>query len=674
MKRILAFVLMLMSLAGPAIANTLVVMAPDHEPASSANDIHYRDLQFNMVTETLRRAGAPYRSIRGLQGLKTEWLRSGDIPNGNGPNAPVVHYDCVVYCGFYNNNSTWPSSPSCRPDSTTLTKIVSGQSMWPSVPTIFLAHTKDMCSGITPAATCSLGVDACIPIGSLTPYGRGYLAGVGFPYMFFTGGRPIGVKVATIKASKFREIICYGVSAGSNCTAAALMAKDPDSTVSVNAANDSILLAALYGPVGVTTGGVTVANVPIFVGYPGTEGYQDETVIKTALMMADSASGGNVFTNQSKLPIGRNIWLTGGFTRGIGNSAVTTGSGGGIRCSADSCDSVNVKAGIDSMASLGVPFTLGVNSDSIASYPYEVAWWARAPLCHYALEEHTGVVAGTFGDAAANHPVDPFSSSRTRTVQATCSGTFDTTNVLCHLKQGMANLNANFSGKVDHSVYPAYGDWSPTNFTRNTTSAASFLSDEWVLFWDLWASGFRTMVFHPGISPMVGQDGYLSSGTWNVSSGAAAPIGYEADERTVPVYYTGIAPPGGGLGWIVGQLNLLATRYEPQQPLWSWLPAVHQAHTEFNNGNSVGLWSYDNPINYRHMFFTRTSVLMQSAAGLGSTSLQRTDVFPGMQSFRVIKWAVNQTKIANYFATTWPNGTRKTLDKWDYAENLVARP
>lgn len=116
----------------------------------------------------------------------------------------------------------------------------------------------------------------------------------------------------------------------------------------------------------------------------------DAPTLLFALAHLDSLAGGKVWDKStSKLPLRAAVTIDGAFTR-----AGRMFAGGAYLP-----DSSVLKATLDSLNTLGVPLTVGVNVDSIASYPYEIAWWNKLSNARISPQAWVGVDRFAFNPA-----------------------------------------------------------------------------------------------------------------------------------------------------------------------------------------------------------------------------------------------------------------------------------
>jgi hypothetical protein len=183
----------------------------------------------------------------------------------------------------------------------------------------------------------------------------------------------------------------------------------------------------------------------------------DPTPLYIGLAFLDSLSGGDLLGNDGVAHLA--VQISGGFRRG------GVFSPGGIAPH----DTANFKFALDSLKTLNIPVSVGVNVDSIDAYASDLAMWQRAGSVRYTLESWDGVADSTKGAGAAavgNSPaiVDPFGRFRTRNYFGPST---DTTSIYSLLRRGRLVLNQRFgSNRVDGILIAADDDYSPRGSTR----------------------------------------------------------------------------------------------------------------------------------------------------------------------------------------------------------------
>ena len=660
MKRTLA-ALALLLLAAPAPADVAVVR---HRNGASA---YADDHEYQSLISVLRNYGADFFEVRAPKTTAAAWpnniatqSRTGNFVFGQ----QTKTADVVIHFGLDLNGGLTAAQGDSIQKLTLSTN-------WPNKPTIFFGSTQVAGDMYTQTASCSTGVNGYPgPYPTGATYYSSYLVGIGHARKTMTGN---SLHVAAVgSAGIFRAVVRDGPSQASrpfNATTALGYNYACTSCDSMGfAATDSIKMWARYRS--------AIEPAPV-IYCPGPA---DPTLMKMALAMADSASGGLLFENADKYPRKRGIVIRRAFSRGR-YDAMNSTNGGGTFCAADSCDSVNVKAGIDSLASLNVPFTVMVEIDSVfdgvescrgavppsAGYVHERGWWARAPLAQFGVEGYAGTLSATAGDANASAPAylwDPLGYTRARnmippgatalppTVDYLVSGD---SSVYSLSKAILDRMECAFPGKVRRVIWPAYNDYSPSSDTR-----AGSPKTQDSLAWVLSAAGFRAVLFNP-LEPTgsVGRSVYNTGSGFGVQAAATAPRGFYNVGRLVPVRVPGSTTT-------TGFLKLLPVRMESTTLNWNWA-AGHQIKDEYEQGDLNADWYPDWPglggnMFYIHEFLMRTPIIAFNVQELGGAGQGTT---PTRKAWWNIKWAVNGTKAVD--ALMIPG---KRLDVWVYADEV----
>lgn len=603
----------------------------------------------DLVNSILLRTGVNYTRIPISQTTLARLKAGTALQHG-----VTVNYDVTVIDMFHLGNTG--DFLGTRVDQLVLA------ANWPSVPTVFIGVPAALSGGWAQSSSCSLGTSGyTLPVSSRTPHAGMWM--VGKDYVWHSPGLSIyGVPAPSPRTahagSIYRPIIGAGASAASPTASLTgnPLCNNCDST-SRSADPDSILLWVLYRS--------TAETAPlIFVN--AASGPQDPLVIVMALAIADSASGGKVWETGSKIPLKvaafiRNASNTGKWNTQSGDEST---GGGGVFCRADSCDSANVKAAVrDSMRALGMPFTVCVDRDSVAAYPWLERWFVDNPNVHFASAQLGGATAGTGGAASITHPYDPMGHLRTRALMpqpATLGAAFPTT--YSATDSSMAGMlyttnqwgQQRYGGRWDHTLCPAYSDWSPVGLGAAGSSSLSVDSTLWVVR----NAGFT------GI--MIGTD--FSTGNvgriWSASDGMAltngtAPYGYWPDSG--PFHVLNDPSRRTNAGWL-GTINFVRARYEilanPQMGYWPG----HDIKDEFLFGVFTGQWVQDKVKAYRHDFTSRPTAVgfnLQQFGGRGDNGI------PAREGYWALKWMWNETRAID--ALMIPG---KHVVQWTWLENL----
>ena len=118
-------------------------------------------------------------------------------------------------------------------------------------------------------------------------------------------------------------------------------------------------------------------------------GNYSESLVLMSLAAVDSITGNKVIgTVGGWAPQRLALYLGRGFSHSAGNATVSqSAAGGGVFIGDTTFTAGTVR---DSLASLGVPITVGVNGDSVVNYPSEKSWYA-SPVFRFAPESYTGM-------------------------------------------------------------------------------------------------------------------------------------------------------------------------------------------------------------------------------------------------------------------------------------------
>lgn len=680
MKRAALLVMLLAATVQPALADVLVVRYSF--PGTTTPAINQaRDYQWAVIREILDTyVGPDHWQAVDPRGTKTLWCNTGTQVFG----ATERQFDVVMHVGFTLNASAtvfpFTGSP-VRVDSLLRSAIWNGGSGYgTSVPQIIVGAPAADANQWTGSTACSTGATGYASgFSSARRYHSAYMVGqpwawkqpltavalYGVPALGSAGARVPGI---------FRPVVSYGATgivsaAALNC---GTLTNGNCDAVTRSADPDSLLLWVRYRD-------STDVAPRIFV-QPGGIGWPDIGLIKMALAIADSVTDGAVFEEPKLLNRKRAIWIKHGFSRSRYDDMNAQESGGTF-CAADTCDSANVVAGIDSLASLDVPFTVGVEADSLngggaigdcvnatsPGYPNEVAWWTRAPRARFGLEVFSGWTERDGGDVVMGRGQqsigDPFGAVRARTMLPgdwtewphayLDAGTSNEDSSTYGLLAGaLCRLKAIFPGKVDPSVFPAFSDWSPPAAT-NANLGEYADSVAWVAY----HAGFRTIVFNP-LEPQ-GNVGRQWSSNGLSPTYSSAPWGGNPNGRVVRV---GSDSPRGTP--FAGRIKFTAARFEAGL-VHATSFGTHGINVEWEHGNLMRRW-YPGEVDlgafYKHDFLTRTPIVAFSAGQLGGAG---DGTNPPREAWWNIKWLVHESRAVD--ALMIPG---KVLDSWGYASEV----
>lgn len=660
-----AAVLLLLALATPVAADVAVV-----RHRTGASD-YYDDHAYQSVVSVLRNYGADFFEVRAPKTTAAAFpnniatqSRTGNFTFGSQTKTVNV----VVHYGFDLNGGGLASQGDSIQKLTLSTN-------WPNKPTIFFGAPQTAADMWTQTTSCSTGVNG-YPTGyeSGLNYYSNYLVGSGFPWK--TVGADFNARhlAPAGSAGIFRAVVRDAPSQAArpfNATTALGYNYACTSCDSVGyASTDSVKLW-------VRSRGVGDPAPLIFCPLLGNG---DPALIKMAFAIADSASNGLVFEDANEYPRKRGIVIRRAFSRGR-YDAMNSTNGGGTFCAADSCDSVNVKAGIDSLASLSVPFTVMVEIDSVfdgiescrgvvppsVGYVSEKAWWTSAPLARFGVEGYAGTLSATAGDAdasAASYLWDPLGYTRARNMIPPSATSLPPaadylvsgdSSVYSLSKAILDRMECAFPGKVRPVIWPAYNDYSPSSDTR-----AGSPKTQDSLAWVLSAAGFRAVLFNPlETTGGVGRSVFNVGSGFTVQAAGTAPRGFWNVGRMVPVRVPGSTTTSGSL-------KMIPVRHESNILNWNWASG-HQLKNEYEAGDLNADWYPDWPglggnLFYNHEFLMRTPIIAFNVQELGGAGQGTVATRRGWWN---IKWAVNGTKACD--ALMIPG---KRLDVWVYADEV----
>jgi hypothetical protein len=382
---------------------------------------------------------------------RTEFVRTGVMTFNFGTSAAFTRsYDAVIHLTGQTMSIT-SVNRGYRPDS------LFSSTKAPQVPQLFWTWSYLWSGASASCAGCSLGVqrtsgyngntnwqgvtvfDAAMKYKARVTHVDGYTLSYVFPG---TVRNLVGQKT---NASLAQEVI---PTDGAPCM-------DCDSLSSANTVGDTTLVYSVEH---------TVTGQPIIVCTFGHNHYDQSSPIVGAMGLAalDSLTSGAVI--KKKLTLG--IYLAGGLRR----SSRTTW--GGI--SPD--DSTNYKASLDSLRTLGVPITVGVNlaADTITTYASDLAWFRNnlGGMASYVPENWQSISDSTKGggNASLTAPIDPTGLYRKRaqygdSLTHAVTGSDTST---AHLMRSAFTILRGHGLKVDHIYVGPLFDHRPITTTGDS--------------------------------------------------------------------------------------------------------------------------------------------------------------------------------------------------------------
>lgn len=248
-----------------------------------------------------------------------------------------------------------------RPDSLTLTYDATNGYRYPKVPILRLVQFMGTTGAVTTAGACSTGVGATSTYSAYedstvnvydvkNPY-RSWKARQYYATSATRdprGWRPLLARVTTRKNEAGHGNGNYDFPDPACATCA--FSTNPD-TVTVWAVMN-------WGADGTPIRGDAKPNIYAMVSQVNGTNLIDPGTMLTAFAFADSVSGGGLFENSKKLPQRVGFHIDDGWKRGDSNGG---SSYGGISFN----DTTALVASIDSLASLAIPFVVGVELDSL---------------------------------------------------------------------------------------------------------------------------------------------------------------------------------------------------------------------------------------------------------------------------------------------------------------------
>ena len=608
---------MLLALAGPARAADVLVVR--NAMVAGAEQGHRQALE--IIHGALDVFGASYDGIpHGT--AKTEFCRLGVQSWGfdGSTGRSTSSYKLVIHAGWTYNLLT----AGYRPESLMFA------AKWPLVPQIFVGDINTRSGKWADAASCSSGIRSSTPYTDLTATHAQYL--VGEPEVWHTDN---ATRIAANQAAGgwyargiWRPIVGIGVSASNHADALPL---------NTSACTDCDSVGRQVSPDSVSVWmRLRYEGDPaplIFVEIGGSPGGGDPMLFAMALGAADKAirlsTGKGVITKQAKMSIVVDgIYNTSPYYQFTSLDTLAQG----IFVRPDSSDIQNLEATQDSLdelsTRLGFPIHYTADAESMLVAADRTALIRRVRNHRIMVNSYTGTreEPGVF-NAGRYRLLDIFGHARSRTVlpvgatdvPATCADT-DTGSIYCLYKWALARAESIFGAdRVDRTLVPAYGDWTPTTVTRANTQPA------YDLMWALNSLGCRGAV-----ASLYSADNAVSRSTL-----PRGPLGLEAQTAS----YTTRKP--GSTGGPTGRFRLMATRgsdiWNAADP-WGYAPGPHIIRTsEELVGFFRGAWYLPHiAFHPSHNEQARTIVMHYNAQLLGGSG-------QGTRASRTAWWYIKHT-------------------------------
>lgn len=628
MKRLVATLALL--LAASSTEAKLLVVTPERADATggaTANDPNYVESCVGLATAMLDALGVDYKLIKGHQ-TKTEWCRTGTQVWGEGAGASTEQFDAVLYLHHGNGNlfRLWRGGTQ-RPDSIGLANLAGGA---PTVPQIFWGFESNFSTG-APFADSSgqnsggggypaIGVNYYHPVKYLAidptiRWRSPFLDGMTFDYVPAGGTRILVGQ--NFGAANQRERDPIDFPGDSPC-------QDCDSiTVTGDSALCWVRLNNNFSP----PGSPIVYIINNHINYQ----QQDPIIPLIALAYVDSVTGGKIFTKNPKLPLSIGFHIRSGWRRSIRSVA------GGISPN----DSTVLKASIDSLASLKVPFVVGVNVDSLEGSPDDRNWWRRAsPYVHYTPENYAGIdtANGSNGKASWQQPRDVFGRYRNRSIVDNDGGDSSITRLA---RAAFWKCDSAFGKNfVDRVMIPPDDDWWAYNWRPGRASSARNSIDS--LFAGLADSaGVRGIVINPTADGQRSGDVNPKSPiraqmTWPITSGRNVGSRFK-------VFSTQAQQDSGSARW---NRSFTVDVFEPGSPLldvqsfWNSAFGFKRQFGATSSGPGGNLMPGDS-------LRTKMSIFTIHVSDLGSGKRADSGIAPTRPGWWQIKYIVREAQAVN---------------------------
>jgi len=641
-RRILAALTALCLLVMPAAGRVLVMIPNDQNVDNNdgSGELRHTQALRAAVLAMLNATGVDYdiygskAPAGGRLGMITDFCRRGVVTyNCCGADSFQRSYEAVIHVW---NHAVNQHGNGYRPDS------LFSSIKRPLVPQLFIVNSY---SAWANACVCSLVV---------TGSSAGYNANtnyIGWSQRYrensdlrYRSGFTDGLKLtSTVHIGDVYRMIVSGASntghAQTNRPTVPLPCIDCDSLLNP-VQDDSGVVVIQYNAYPCT--GCPVPNVykPLIIA-SGSHNADDQIDVGTIFMglaALDSTCGGTII----KKPLQFSINIRGGFRRN------TQSVRGGIAPE----DSVALKASIDSIATLGVPFTVGVNLDSVGTYASEKFWWQRAPTAHFAPESWSGVndsahVSSGTGGGGANYgsSIDIWGRFRSRVAVGSMDNT--DSSLANMIRISLARTDSIFTGKLDRAGLAASFDWAPRNIGAVGQDS---------LWYAIWKGGLTNVVFETQNAKSMPLRA-LSQGYMNQQTRMKSSIGGEP----IRILGTPMAPDSGSAAFDSGHTtdafanSPVNSWCKNTESLWSGLVGLRMISVSVGNGHSSdtgpGSLNYkDNGVTDNTSSFSRASVFTIHAGDLGSGTRADAATRPTHPGWWAIKSLVNQAKIANLIA------------------------
>jgi hypothetical protein len=380
----------------------------------------------------------------------------------------------------------------------------------------------------------------------------------------------------------------------------------------------------------------------------GGPGSADNGMVITAMAIAimDSATGGQIIGQKPGwVPPKIGFMVSGAFSHS--KSDVNSSSAWNVHGVYYPSDTSNVKAGIDSLASLNIPIVVTVNVDSVASYPAEKAWWSqRLPLARFSPESkvYTDSLNVNGGETNSSRYLFPdvwgiYRSRQLLTANryqyGTACGDADTT-LSCQLgfMRGVLDSIPEFRGRMSSTLLAPFFDYIPRNYTRDRMPDPDSFAVACV------RSGYNTLVcgtMFPYSTPSSSWGLNASGG--NNGQNTFSPGDWYPNPRTQTIKTSS--------GQTIGQLKWLNMRHVDEDPA-AINYSIHNVAFETMTGLFMSPWYLTDLSYWNHVMRSKLDVVLIKPGELGWKKNATSNVTrPG---YFEVKWIVNQVRAINKLA------------------------
>lgn len=656
MRRAFAVVLA-MFLAVPAYAGRVAVIPPYATYGSSGSADASARQQVGKWLELLDVMGVQY-DVLPQSACPTTQISNGTIsfPSGNRAYSAFIHIGWKVggtTAPGYNPDSLWRAGDA-----------VTTRARWSSVPQIFCGPSTSVSVDFAGTAACTTAI-ASLPV----PYSSAD-AGIG-THMFLTNGPEVWHDYSTNSTTypPLTSGTVYAATPRNNSITTGITRTivgikrtnvyggwDGNSSPTIDtftrptqAQSDTFVLMARYR-------GPNDAAPNIFVWPHASNGPNPVvSLMAMALAVADSASGRQIIGQRPGwTPRKIGVYISRAFTRGDYRAVGSNHESRGFFCLSDSCDSVFFKSSIDSLATLPIPYTIGVNVDSVANYPYERAWWSRLPNRKFTVESWNAVSKPSTTDTAGVvWQPDIFGKVRTRTlfpatgrsIGARCPA--GDTSLTCLLTYARNKLAFNGLTPLSRALLGPESDYLPKNFTAANMPTWDSLGVA------LLAAGYSHIIANADAASSAPVQ-FSVNGSGTVQPAVSDPGVLDGfRERSIPIYTNRY----NSAQVRVGTIRALCMRGfvdDPQNttfkltPMYDLQCITHPYGNEFLQGVFGNIWYSGDMPYYFHSFRTPTSVYVLRAGGLGNYGNSQTT--NTRYEWYFLKWMYNQISAVNKLA------------------------